>query len=94
MNKRTSTYICTIPFYSERQVLEMKETLVQIFGWVRLRGRASDRKHILGDRWYKGTQNDIPWRKAERIAIYLHPKNPNYQSVNEGKGMKRMNLNY
>jgi len=90
--KRTSTYIATIPMKNIEQVIEVKKTLEQIFGWVVLRGRHSDRKKVLGDRYYRGTQNDIPWRKAERIDIYLHPKNPNYQSAGKGKGIQRKNL--
>lgn len=92
VSKRTTTYIATIPMKSIEQVIEVKKTLEQIFGWVVLRGRNSDRKKVLGDRWYSRTQNDIPWRKAERIDIYLHPKNPNYQSVSRGKGIQRQNL--
>ena len=91
--KRTSTYIATIPMKNVEQVIEVKKTLEQIFGWVVLRGRHSDRKKVLGDRYYRGSQNDIPWRKAQRIDIYLHPKNPNYQSVAKGKGIQRKNLN-
>lgn len=91
--KRTSTYIATIPMKNVEQVIEVKKTLEQIFGWVVLRGRHSDRKKVLGDRYYRGSQNDIPWRKAQRIDIYLHPKNPNYQSVGKGKGIQRKNLN-
>lgn len=92
MKNRTTNYIATIPMKNVEQVYEVKKTLEQIFGWVVLRGRHSDRKSVLGNRWYKFTQNDIPWRKAQYIDIYLHPKNPNYESVNKGKGIKRMNL--
>jgi hypothetical protein len=92
VSKRTSTYIATIPMKSIEQVIEVKKTLEQIFGWVVLRGRNSDRKKVLGNRWHRGTQNDIPWRNAERIDIYLHPKNPNYQSIGKGKGIHRQNL--
>lgn len=92
MKNRTTNYIATIPMKNVEQVYEVKKTLEQIFGWVILRGRHSDRKSVLGNRWYKFTQNDIPWRKAQYIDIYLHPKNPNYESVNKGKGIKRMNL--
>lgn len=90
--KRTSTYIATIPMKNVEQVIEVKKTLEQIFGWVVLRGRHSDRKKVLGDRYYRGSQNDIPWRKAERIDIYLHPQNPNYKSAGQGKGIQRKNL--
>jgi hypothetical protein len=91
--KRTSTYIATIPMKNVEQVIEVKKTLEQIFGWVVLRGRHSDRKKVLGDKWHRSTQNDIPWRKAQRIDIYLHPQNPNYKSAGQGKGIQRKNLN-
>lgn len=90
--KRTPTYIATIPMKNVEQVLEVKKTLEQIFGWVVLRGRHSNRKKLLGDEWRRNTQNDIPWRMAERIDVYLHPKNPNYQSAGRGKGIQRKNL--
>ena len=90
--KRTSTYIATIPMKNVEQVIEVKKTLEQIFGWVVLRGRHSDRKKVLGDNWRNHSQNDIPWRKAERIDIYLHPQNPNYKSAGQGKGIQRKNL--
>ena len=91
--KRTSTYIATIPMKNVEQVIEVKKTLEQIFGWVVLRGRHSDRKKVLGDNWRCSKQNDIPWRKAQRIDIYLHPQNPNYKSAGQGKGIQRKNLN-
>jgi hypothetical protein len=90
--KRTTTYITTIPMKNVEQVIEVKKTLQDIFGWVVLRGRHSDRKKVLGREWRRNKQNDIPWRKAETIDIYLHPKNPNYKNANSGKGIKRMNV--
>lgn len=92
ITNRTSTYIATIPMKSEEQVIEVRKVLEQIFGWVVLKGRHSDRKSVLGGKWRCWTQNDIPWRKAEYIDIYLHPKNPNYKRVFEHKGMLRNNL--
>ena len=90
---RTKTYLTTILNVNENETLRMKSALVDMFGWVVLRGRHSNRKKVLGNSWYVGKQNDIPWRKAEYIDVYLHPKNPNYYSVNNGTGIKRMNLN-
>jgi len=90
---RTKTYLTTILNVSENETLRMKSALVDMFGWVVLRGRHSNRKKALGSKWHVRTQNDIPWRMAETIDVYLHPKNPNYKSVNEGKGIKRLNLN-
>jgi hypothetical protein len=91
--KRTSTYIATIPMKNIEQVIEVKKTLEQIFGWVVLRGRHSNRRKVLGDAYYRGAQNDIPWRKAQHIDVYLHPKNPNYENVSKGKGIQRKNIN-
>ena len=90
--KRTSTYIATIPMKSEEQVMEVKKVLEQIFWWLWLRGRHSDRKSVLGGRYGCNSQNDIPWRKAQYIDIYLHPKNPNYIRVGRKMGMERNNL--
>ena len=91
MRKRTNTYIATIPMKNEEQVLETKKVLEQIFGWVVLRGRHRNRKSVLGNGWHRRSQNDIPWRKAQYIDVYLHPKNENYLSVYNGKGIKRQN---
>jgi len=85
---RTKNYIATIPMKNEDQVIEVKKVLEQIFGWVVLKGRHSDRKSIVTN-WRKFAQNDVPWRKAEYIDVYLHPKNPNYDSRT---GSKRQNM--
>lgn len=75
--KRSKYYIATIPNTGEQTVIEVKKVLEQIFGWVTLRGRSKNRKLILGDSWRKHSQNDIPWRRAEYIDVYLHHANPN-----------------
>ncbi len=87
---RTKNYIATIPMKSEEQVIEIKKALEQIFGWVVLRGRHNNRKSVVTN-WRKFTQNDVPWRKAEYIDVYLHPKNPNHNST---KGIHRQNMEY
>lgn len=87
--KRTKNYIATIPFKSEEQVIEVKKVLEQIFGWVTLRGRNKNRKAILGEAWGKYRQNDIPWRQAQYVDVYLHYANPNYNSKT---GINRFNL--
>jgi len=87
---RTKTFIATIPMKSEEQVIEIKKVLEQIFGWVVLKGRHSDRKSVVKG-WGRSLQNDVPWRLAEYIDIYLHPKNPNY---NSSKGIHRQNMAY
>lgn len=86
--KRSKYYIATIPMKSEEQVIEVKKVLEQIFGWVTLRGRSRNRKTILGDAWAKHRQNDIPWRRAEYIDVYLHHANPNRNRPN---GIVRQN---
>jgi len=88
---RTSNYIATIPMKNEEQVLEVKKVLEQIFGWVTLRGRHSDRKSVVKG-WGKSRQNDVPWRVAQYIDIYLHHANPNRMRIWKKQGMERKNL--
>ena len=90
-SNRTSNYIATIPMKNEEQVLEVKKVLEQIFGWVTLRGRHSDRKSVVKG-WGKSRQNDVPWRVAQYIDIYLHHANPNRMRIYQKKGMERKNL--
>lgn len=87
---RTKNYIATIPMKNEEQVIECKKLLEQIFGWVVLKGRHSNRKSVVTN-WMKWKQNDVPWRKAQYIDVYLHPKNSNYNST---KGIQRQNMAY
>jgi len=91
MATRTPNYIATIPMKNEEQVLEVKKVLEQIFGWVTLRGRHADRKSIVTN-WRKTAQNDVPWKVAQYIDIYLHSANPNRQRIWKKQGMKRNNL--
>lgn len=88
---RTSNYIATIPMKNEEQVLEVKKVLEQIFGWVTLRGRHSDRKSVVKG-WGKSRQNDVPWRQSQYIDIYLHAANPNRMRIWKKQGMERQNL--
>ena len=90
-SNRTSNYIATIPMKNEEQVLEVKKVLEQIFGWVTLRGRHSDRKSVVKG-WRKTRQNDVPWRVAQYIDIYLHHDNPNRIRIWKKQGMERKNL--
>jgi hypothetical protein len=85
---RTKNFIATIPMKNEEQVIEVKKVLEQIFGWVVLKGRHSNRKSVVTN-WRKWAQNDVPWKVAQYIDIYLHPKNPNYNST---KGIQRQNM--
>ena len=90
-SNRTSNYIATIPMKNEEQVLEVKKVLEQIFGWVTLRGRHSDRKSVVKS-WGRSRQNDVPWRVAQYIDIYLHSANPNRIRIWKKQGMERKNL--
>ena len=63
--------ILKVKFQSELQIIAIKTMLENIFGCrIRPRGRHSDRKRVLGSKWHSGTQNDIPWRKAETVSFY------------------------
>lgn len=66
--------ILEVTYRSEGQILAIKNVLQQIYGTKRIRprGRHSNRKLVLGNSWMAGTQNDIPWRKAERVAFYKY----------------------
>ena len=66
----SSRYITTILNEPNTGVREKIEKLKQEHGSLRLRCRHSDRKAVLGGMWRKHSQNDIPWRYAERIAVY------------------------
>lgn len=70
--RKSDLYITTINFTTESEVKELR-TYISHFvnGPVKLRGRHSNRKLALGSKWMSGhTQNDVPWRKAERIDVY------------------------
>lgn len=66
--------ILQVTYKSDEQILAIKRTLEEIYGTKRIRprGRHSNRKSVLGNRWYKWSQNDIPWRLAERVAFYKY----------------------
>jgi hypothetical protein len=42
--------------------------------------------------WGRSRQNDVPWRVAQYIDIYLHAANPNRMRISQKKGMERKNL--
>ena len=64
--------IMTVTFKSELQIIAIKKMLEAIYeSPIRPRGRHSDRKKVLGGKWRKWTQNDIPWRKAETVSFYI-----------------------
>lgn len=63
--------ILTVKFESELQIIAIKKMLEAIYeSPIRPRGRHSDRKKVLGSRWRKWAQNDIPWRMAETVTFY------------------------
>ena len=62
----------TVQFESELQIKAITKMLSAIYeSPVRPRGRHSDRKKALGGKRRKWSQNDIPWRKAERVTFYI-----------------------
>jgi hypothetical protein len=66
--------ILEVTYRSDEQILAIKRTLESIYGTKRIRprGRHSNRKAVLGHRYKVGTQNDIPWKQAERVAFYQY----------------------
>lgn len=67
--------VLNVPFESELQIKAIVKLLSAEYGCqVRPRGRHSKRKDVLGFKWMAGTQNDIPWRMAERVAFYTISK--------------------
>lgn len=70
--KRTPTYLGSLPMYDVDGINDFREYLKEQHGVtsVRIRGRHEDRKQVLGRKWAAGTQNDIPWRKAQWVAFY------------------------
>jgi hypothetical protein len=63
--------IMTVKFESELQIKAITKMLSAIYGSpVRPRGRHSDRKKVLGGKWRRWSQNDIPWRMAETVTFY------------------------
>ena len=64
--------IMTVTFESELQIIAIKKMLEAIYeSPIRPHGRHSDRKKVLGGKWRKWNQNDIPWRKAETVSFYI-----------------------
>ena len=64
--------IMTVTFESELQIKAITQLLSAIYeSPIRPRGRHSDRKKVLGYKWRKWSQNDIPWRMAETVSFYI-----------------------
>ena len=64
--------IMTVTFESELQIKAITKLLSAIYeSPIRPRGRHSDRKKVLGYKWRKWSQNDIPWRMAETVSFYI-----------------------
>jgi hypothetical protein len=66
--------ILKVTYRSDEQILAIKRTLESIYNTKRIRprGRHSNRKSVLGNRWRRWSQNDIPWRAAETVAFYTY----------------------
>lgn len=65
-----SNNIMSVKFESELQIIAIKKMLESIYGCrIRPRGRHSNRKAVVRG-WSPGTQNDVPWRVAERVTFY------------------------
>lgn len=63
--------VFTVTFKSEFQIKAITKILSEFYGCqIRPRGRHSNRKAVLGSKWRKNEQNDIPWRQAERVSFY------------------------
>lgn len=74
----SSSYICTIDNSNIERTKEIRKSLSKIYGPLRLRGRHSNRKKVLGDNWRKWNQNDVPWVLGEQVSFYIHDGNPNF----------------
>ena len=70
---RTERYITTVEYGDNINIQPLIKYLKETFGSIRLRGRHSDRKGLykrMNWYWRQHSQNDVPWRVAERIDIY------------------------
>lgn len=69
---RTSKHLGALPMYDVDGIKRFVELLKKEHGVtsIRIRGRHSNRKSVLGSDWKAGTQNDIPWKRAEWVAFY------------------------
>ena len=78
VQNRTERFVMSVPNDATGQA--KIRALKALFGKdykIQLRGRHSDRKAVLGTKYTPGSQNDIPPDKAEWIAVYADPKDPN-----------------
>lgn len=69
-------YLFTVPNNADGidRIRKVKEALRGFYTF-RLRGRHHDRKSVLGDKYRPGSENDIPLKQAEYIAVYVYAKN-------------------
>jgi hypothetical protein len=70
---RSERYIITVDNEPNSKIYSVIEQIRETVGPIRLRGRHSNRKELfsqLGWSYRPGSQNDVPWRYGERIAIY------------------------
>jgi hypothetical protein len=63
-------YITTIENDANIDLESIIKGFREQYGSIRVRGRHSNRKAVLGNYWRKHSQNDIPYKYAERIAFY------------------------
>ena len=72
---KSEKHLLTVPFVSVEDIITLKaflrKNLREGGNALRLRGRHSNRKAVLGSKWRKGAQNDIPWRLAETVSFYV-----------------------
>lgn len=59
--------------FGQKFISDLKNNVSRVYK-VRLRGRHSNRKKVLGSKWVANTQNDVPIKKSEKISIYLFAK--------------------
>lgn len=92
MKIQNAAYICTIDNSNIERTEAIRKELTKIYGPLRLRGRHSNRKKVLGSKWRKWTQNDVPWRLAETVAIYMHDNNKNYPYRYDWKNQRKVEV--
>lgn len=75
---KTNVFLVKVDNSDIEKTIALRKELTKIYGPLRLRGRHSDRKKVLGNSWRRWSQNDIPWRLGETVSFYLHDSNKNY----------------
>lgn len=75
MESKTDAYLFTVKNDIDglKKIRTVKDALSDIYRF-KVRGRHHDRKEVLGSKYKKFTQNDIPLQQAEYLAVYVYPK--------------------